>query len=337
MIVTVVVPCRNEEKNIEACIQSIYQSKLNLVTELEVLVVDGMSDDNTLAVIDKLKQNHPTLKVVENEARVTPVAFNLGIKAATGKYVQIIGARQLVSENYIEEAVKTLEEDPEIWCVGGAVENVYQSAESEVIGKAMASPFGVGAGNFRVAKKSVFTDTVGTPMYPLWVFDKIGYFDESLVRNQDDELNYRVTKAGGKIFLNADVLIKYFVRAKIGNLKRQYYQYGYWKVFVNKKHKTITTLRQLFPLFMVLGLGLGVLISLIFPLFWFVLTAGVLAYLLMAVYFALRVSSGIKELFSVAYIFMILHYSYGFGYLIGVIQFLILNKKPSQKNERLSR
>lgn len=337
MIITVVIPCRNEVGQIKECIQTIYNSKLDKEFELEVLVVDGLSDDGTIEVLTTLCEDYPTLKIVENVAQVTPVAFNLGIKKGKGDFFQIIGARQLISENYLQDAVKSLLEDDSIWCVGGMVENVYLTPESEIIGKAMASPFGVGGGNFRVIKESSFTDTVGTPMYPARVFKEIGLFDESLVRNQDDELNYRVTKAGGKILLNANILIKYFVRAKISQLKKQYYQYGYWKVFVNKKHKTITTVRQLFPLFLVLGLLFGVVLSLIIPFFWFVLASGVFAYALMALYFAKQVGEGGKEILSISTIFPILHFSYGFGYFMGCIDFFILNKKPSSKNKQLSR
>ena len=103
MIVTVVIPCRNEEAHIEQCIRSIYESKLESGIELEVLVVDGMSDDSTIQVIDGLRNEVPSLRIVPNEARVTPVAFNLGITEAKGEFVQIIGARQLVSDNYIQE------------------------------------------------------------------------------------------------------------------------------------------------------------------------------------------------------------------------------------------
>lgn len=337
MIITIVIPCRNEEGQIEECVRSIYASKLEKGIDLEVLVVDGLSNDGTVGIISELAKEFPTLRIVENEAQVTPVAFNLGIKEGKGDFIQIIGARQLISDNYLQDAVKSLQEDEMIWCVGGIVENVYLTTESEMIGKAMASPFGVGGGNFRVIKESGFTDTVGTPMYPSDVFEKIGLFDESLVRNQDDELNYRVTKAGGKILLNADISIKYFVRAKMSHLKKQYYQYGYWKVFVNKKHKTITTVRQLFPLFLVLGSSVGLILSLFVPYFWVLMAMGVFAYIGLAIYFANKVATKKGEILSIASVFVILHFSYGLGYLVGCIDFLVLNKKPSTKSKQLSR
>lgn len=336
-MISVVIPCRNEELNIAECIAGIYNNKFSEEQELEVIVVDGLSDDSTLEILKELQLKYKTLRVLTNEKKTTPEAFNLGIKNSKGKYVQIIGARQIISTNYLKEAKKTLEENEEIWCVGGAVTNVYQTPESEIIGLAMSSSFGVGGGNFRVTKKSGLVDTVGTPMYKKSVFDKIGLFDENLVRNQDDEFNYRVIKAGGKIFLNAAISLKYYVRAKTSNLFKQYLQYGYWKVYVNKMHKTITTMRQLVPLFFVLGIIGGFILSLFIPYFVYFYLFFIVFYCVLAINFARKVSKNGKQIMKISRIFPILHWSYGFGYLKGIIHFFILHKKPSNTNKKLSR
>ena len=336
-MISVVIPCRNEVKNIQECIEAISASVFTKPTEIEILVIDGQSDDGTIKLLNNLKTDHPNLRIVENEKRVTPVAFNLGIKEAEGEYIQIIGARQVISIDYLEKAKKSIEDNPDIWCVGGGVENVFQSEESKNIGLAMSSPFGVGGGNFRILKESGFCDTVGTPMYPKEVFDKIGYFDECLVRNQDDDFNYRVTKAGGKIFLNADIKIKYYVRAKISNLFKQYYQYGYWKVFVNRKHKTVTTLRQLVPIMFLLSFPLAIAFVLVSPALWFAPLVAYLTYLLLALFFASKVAENSKGVFPISRIFMILHLSYGYGYFVGVLHFLLLRKNPSTNSQTLSR
>ena len=255
MKIAVVIPCRNEVRNIEECIRAIYASDLPGNCELFVNVVDGKSNDGTLELLENLQTKYRGLKIVTNEKQLTPYAFNLGIYATKdADFYQIIGARQVVSPNYLKEAVGTLQNNPEIWCVGGAVENVYLTEEGKMIAKAMGTSFGMGLGNFRTLSESGFVDTVGTPMYPAWVFEKIGYFDEELIRNQDDDFNFRVTKAGGKIWYNALISLKYYVRGSIGQLWKQFMQYGYWKVYVNKKHKAVTTLRQLVPPLFVLFL-----------------------------------------------------------------------------------
>ncbi|MBI3135922.1 MAG: glycosyltransferase family 2 protein [Bacteroidetes bacterium] len=336
MMISVVIPCRNEEKNIAECIEAIFGADIGGDT-LEVLVVDGMSDDKTLEILGSLSKKYPTLRVVPNQLKITPVAFNLGIKESTGDFIQIIGARQIISENYLRDAKKSLTENPDIWCVGGTVTNVYQTPQSEIIGLAMGSSFGVGGGNFRVLKKSEFTDTVGTPMYPRKVFDEIGYFNESLLRNQDDEFNYRVTKKGKKILLNAEITIKYYVRAKVSNLFRQYYQYGYWKVFVNKMHGAITNLRQLVPLFFVMGLIAGLALSFVHPVLMWIYVGALVLYCLLALSAGISVAKKVGKGIRVAAIFPVLHFSYGWGYLVGLIHFVCLGKKPAESAASLSR
>ena len=337
MKVSVVIPCRNEKAHIRQCVEAIYRNTLARRNEVEVLVVDGMSNDGTRDVIRDLMEEYPSLKLVENPKQVTPVAFNLGITHSTGDFVQIIGARQLISEDYLEKAVETIERDRSIWCVGGMVENVFENTESEIIANAMNTSFGVGGGNFRTVRESQFVDTAGTPMYPRHVFDTIGLFDEELIRNQDDEFNFRVLKAGGKIFLNAEIVIRYFVRADYKKLFRQYLQYGYWKVYVNRKHKAVTTIRQLFPAALIAGLVLGAVASLFSVWIFYVYAATVVLYLLLALAFGLKAMNGISQLFPIIGTFFILHFSYGWGYLKGMWDFLVLKKKPAAKQTELSR
>lgn len=340
MKIAVVVPCRNEASNIEECIHAIYNSTLPDGYEIAVFVVDGKSDDETPLILNELQKKYKTLQLVVNHKQLTPFAFNLGIKAGNGyDYCQIVGARQILDINYIALAIETLDKNASIWCVGGRVENVYLNETGRVIAQAMATTFGMGLGNFRTVHNSGFVDTVGTPMYPYWVFEKIGYFDEELVRNQDDDFNYRVTKAGGKIYFASNISLKYYVRGSYQGLWRQFFQYGYWKVYVNKKHNTFTTMRQLAPPFFVVYL-----ITLMLTSFVSILTAGVfgipfILYVGMAVYFTLKAIEADKKLkfLDVIKTFPILHLSYGLGYLKGIWRFFMLNQKPSDKQKVLSR
>jgi len=236
--ISIVIPCRNEAQYIEECIDAIYSCDLPENTQMQVFVVDGMSNDGTREIVQGIKSKFIGLELVDNTKQLTPFAFNLGIKAGgIVDFVQIIGARHIVSKNYINECIAKLESDNSVWCVGGKILNEFNSEEGELISKAMSTSFGMGIGNFRTLDKSGFTDTVTSPMYPFWVFEKIGFFDEDLVRNQDDDYNYRVTKAGGKIYFLNEIELRYYVRSTVEGLKRQFFQYGYWKVFVNKNTK----------------------------------------------------------------------------------------------------
>ena len=176
MKVSIVIPCRNEVRQIEECLTAIYGNTLLASEEVEVLVVDGMSDDGTRELLESIKSKFRNLQIVDNVQQVTPIAFNLGVKAAKGDFIQIIGARQIISKNYLEEAVSLLESKLEVWCVGGRVNNHFTDVTSRIIGKAMDTPFGIGGGNFRIKEDSGYVDAIGTPMYPKFVFDKIYYF-----------------------------------------------------------------------------------------------------------------------------------------------------------------
>lgn len=337
MKLSVVIPCRNEVKFIRECIASIYANQLDPGIALAVFVVDGMSDDGTREVISEMQAEYPSLRVIDNVKQLTPFAFNLGIHAQKADYIQIVGARQILSHDYLQKAIHLLASNTEIWCVGGKIENVYLNETGRIISDAMSTTFGMGLGNFRTLEKSGYTDTVTSPMYPFAVFEKIGYFDEQLVRNQDDDFNFRVTQAGGKIWFESSISLKYYVRGNFRGLYRQFYQYGYWKVFVNQKHKAVTTMRQLVPPAFVLFLFLAPLLMLLGGIFLWG-TLGVLAlYLLLGLLFGFRKGESFKEAIGVFKTFPILHFSYGLGYLSGMINFLVLRQKPSDKQKRLSR
>jgi GT2 family glycosyltransferase len=174
-------------------------------------------------------------------------------------------------------------------------------------------------------------------MYPKWVFEKIGYFDEQLIRNQDDDYNYRVSKAGGKIFFESTISLKYYVRGNYSNLWKQFLQYGYWKVFVNKKHHAITTIRQLVPPMFLVFL---VLLPFLFLMHNLVGLAGLFTlacYILLALVFSAKVSNNLTSFLNVLIIYPILHISYGWGYLRGIITFILFRKEPKSSFSQLSR
>jgi GT2 family glycosyltransferase len=336
--ISVVIPCRNEKPYIKECIDAIFLCELPENSKLNVFVVDGMSDDGTREVVYELQKIYPTLVLVDNKKQLTPFAFNLGIYAG-GKvdFVQIIGARHIVSSNYIKKGIEILQNNSSIWCVGGQLINEYTNTNSKIISKAMNTTFGMGIGNFRILTKSGFTDTVTSPMYPYRVFEKIGFFDEQLVRNQDDDFNFRVTENGGKIYFEHDISLRYYVRTTFNGLYKQFFQYGYWKVFVNRKHHAITTTRQMIP-------PLFVLFLLLFPFLLIVNTYIAISsslflfiYCLLAIYFAAKNGTGIAEKIGILKTFPILHIGYGLGYLKGIIHFIIMNKNPSKRETELTR
>ena len=211
------------------------------------------------------------------------------------------------------------------------MENEYINTTAKYISAAMSSPFGVGNVHFRTGAKEGYVDTVAFGAYRKEVFEKAGLFDEELARNQDDEFNFRVIKNGFKIYLSKKIKAKYYVRGSYLKLLKQYFQYGFWKVYVNKKHKTVTSIRQLFPLFFVLYL-------MVQTLSLFVFKEAVYGLFILAIYFNLAIIFSLKKskeyFYAVLFCFFILHLSYGWGYLKGIVRFLLLRLSPKKPTLR---
>lgn len=329
--VGVVIPCRNEKTHISACINSVLQSDYP-EDLLHVIVADGLSDDGTKELLQEQFSTNKRVTIIDNEKRTTPHALNLGIKSSDANYVMILGAHSEISKLYVRRCVERLTSNEEIKCCGGLLKSISGNHTTEVIAAAMGSVFGVGSSHFRTGLKSGYVDTVAFGMYPKSLFEEIGYFDEELIRNQDDEMSYRILKHGYKIYLDNHIYATYFVRSSLKKLAAQQFQYGYWKVYVNKKHKAITTVRQLAPLFFLIYV-FTLPISLLF--IWWLMP--LLVYFTIAIITAISKVKRLIDLPLLLITFPVLHLSYGYGYLRGIIDFILLNKTSLHQHTKLTR
>lgn len=334
--VSIVIPCKNEEKYISRCLKSIINSSYSKDL-IEVFICDGKSQDSTIDIASYYTSNYPFIKILYNENETTPYGLNLGIKNSTGDVIIILGAHSEIQPDYIKNCLRDLDRDKNIACVGGYIDNIYENDFSRIISYAMSSRFGVGNAYFRTGRKNGFVDTVAFGAYRREVFEKIGLFDEDLIRNQDDEFNYRVIRNGYKIFLSNKIKSKYYVRGSWEKLFKQYYQYGYWKIYVNRKHKTITSKRQIIPLFFFLFLVFGLFLSFINKSFFYLFIGIIILYFISALLFSFEKTKGFSNVSKLMITFFILHLSYGLGYLEGILDFLVFNKKPNLRNSELSR
>jgi glycosyltransferase involved in cell wall biosynthesis len=298
---------------------------------LEVFVADGLSTDNSKQIIQQFLAENSWIHFIENVNQTTPYALNAGIKKSTSDVVIILGAHSEIYPDFISQNIFYLNKYPECGCVGGYLENVYENETAEIVGAAMSSVFGVGNANFRIPDKEGFVDTVAFGAYRKEVFEKIGLFDEVLTRNQDDDFNFRVTKVGYKIFLSPTIRCKYYVRASYQKLYRQYKQYGYWKVYLNKKHRAFLSVRQLIPFLFVSFLLMGLLASCFNGVLRMIYLSGIATYCLLAFYFAFQKSIQLNNAAKIAATFFLLHWSYGVGYAKGLLDFILLNKKPKKE------
>jgi len=249
----------------------------------------------------------------------------------------ILGAHAVLDPLFLAKAEQLLDEHPDAGCVGGYIENITEGGFSSSVSAAMSSVFGVGNAHFRTLGRKGYVDTVAFGVYRKEVFEKAGLFDEELVRNQDDEYNYRIIQAGYKIYLSDDKAAGYYVRSSSRKLFRQYFQYGYWKVYVNKKHKAVTSIRQLIPAFFVLFLLGGIVVSLFCQICLHAFLAILGLYIALALMAATSKFTVSKNVFYTFYAFLILHIAYGTGYISGVYRFVIRNKKPKHRDFSLTR
>ncbi len=337
MRVAVVIPCLNEVGYIEGTINSLLESDLEGIA-LEVLVVDGISSDGTIDIVRRIEKQDQRVRLISNEKKVTPVALNLGIKQANdAEIIIILGAHSEVNKDFVKRNAEVLRDQPQADCVGGLIDNVFENETAQIVGIAMSSPFGVGNATFRTGGKPGFVETVAFGAYRREVFLKIGFFDERLVRNQDDEFNFRIIKNGGKIYFDPSIRSKYYVRSSYKKLSKQYFQYGYWKVYVNALHNTVTTWRQTVPFFFVLFLTIMTILTLIDDFFFRFLLAGISAWFIGSLFAAMERRCPSWQWHRLILVFLILHLSYGTGYAKGIIDFLILKKRPDTESPNITR
>lgn len=334
--VSIVIPCRNEAGFIARCLASLEAAELDR-EHTTVLVCDGMSEDGTRDEIVHYTKRLPWMLLLDNTERTTPQALNLGLKHQRFDVGIILGGHAEVEPDFVKRNLQVLRDDLAVGCAGGIITSEFSDERSRLIGLAMAHPFGVGSAHFRTGLRSGYVDTVAFGAYRREVFEQVGWFNEKLVRNQDDEFNYRVTKAGFKIKLDTAVRSRYHVRASYGRLFRQYRQYGYWKVYVNKLHRAITTYRQLVPAVWVAFLVLGAALATALPVLWWGYLSIVLLYLSVAKLSAWRSGARLRDLPGVVLAFIVLHLAYGIGYWQGIFRFLLLCDDPSVKSTRSSR
>ena len=330
--VTVVMPCRNERAHIRSSLASVLATELPL-DQLEILVVDGASTDGTAAVVAAIAREHPNVQLLENPGRIVPTALNIAIRVATGEIIVRLDAHNEYPPEYIPRLVDWLERTGAD-NVGGAWVTRPGAATpvAQGIACALSHPFGIGNAKYRLGvAEPVRVDTVPFGCYRRDVFERIGLFDEELVRNQDDELNLRLLRAGGTILLVPDVVSYYHARTSFRQLARMYYQYGYYKPLVIRKVGAVMTARQLAPAALVLGLLAPLAGSIAWPALLPLAAAAVVLYLIAAAVAAMRAAKGLgrRTMVSSFLAFPVLHFSYGIGFLWGAARLAVGRHRPA--------
>jgi glycosyltransferase involved in cell wall biosynthesis len=315
------MPVRNEAAFIERSVGSVLAQDYPH-DRMEILIADGRSQDATPGIVGLLQQKDSAVKTVDNPGKIVATGLNTALRHAKGEVIVRVDGHCEIAPDYVSRCVSHLVND-EVEAVGGPLETIGESYVARVIATAMSSRFGVGGSAFRVRNSTTqFTDTVAFPAYTRSVINRAGPFDEELVRNQDDEYNYRLRKLGVKILLAADVRSRYYSRATLPGLWRQYFQYGYWKVRVLQKHPRQMQLRQFAPPLFVAALLIGLALLPILPAVGYLLglIAGVYSVAVLGASILAARKNG-WELLLLPIAFAVLHLAYGSGFLIGLLKF----------------
>lgn len=320
--ITIILPICNEKAYLPQGLKAIIQQDYPF-DKLEVILTDGMSTDGTRTLISEYQKKYKNLFIIDNPQKIVPTGMNLALRQAKGEIIIRVDGHCIIAPDYVSKCVHYLSSG-KYDGVGGPMHSIGETPLSETIAVGMSSPFGVGNSAFRTTTgKTMPVDSVPFPAYTRAIIEKVGFLDEELVRNQDDEYNYRIREAGGKILLAEDIHSTYFTRGSLKKLWKQYFQYGYWKVRVLQKHPRQMSLRQFVPPAFVGSLLLAALLSFLIPWGWVLLVAIVVLYLLANLTASIITSAkrSWKHLPLLPVVYAILHLSYGFGFLAGLVKF----------------
>ena len=317
--VSIIMPVYNEVDAIERSLGSVISQDYP-AERLQILVADGMSDDRTRMVVERIIRENPEhdIRLLDNLGRTAASGFNAGLSQATGDVIVRVDGHCEIAPDYLQCCLATARETG-AECVGGPMDTKGANAMARAIALAQSARFGVGGVAFRTGcTAGRFVDTLAFGAYQREVFRRLGGYDEELVRNQDDEFNFRLTQAGGKIWLDPSIRSVYYSRASLRRLWRQYFQYGLYKLRVMQKRRAVPSWRHLVPAGFVVMLSISILASVLTQQPWWMLsilgpyaTASLLASL-----HAARGDWATLPFLPLA--FSVLHLSYGTGFLAGL-------------------
>jgi glycosyltransferase involved in cell wall biosynthesis len=331
--VSVIMATHNEEKFIERCVLSVLEGTFPH-DQLEIIVADGMSTDRTREIVQRLARQYPCVRLIDNPERIAPTAFNRAIKASRGDTILLLSAHSQIDPNYIRIVLDRLEQSGADMAGGIEVALPPDATLHALIATAiLGSRFGVGS-SYRTRLKEGYVDTVGPALYRREVFERIGLFDERLVRNQDNELNARLRAAGGRVWMTVATRTYYFGRGTIAALLRQNYRNGFYAMLNWRITPASFSLRHAVPVLFVAFVVLGA-VAAIFndqlarihasihdlpgAIYLFVLGLYVLLVAVSAVGLALRHRR--LAMLLTFFIFPLLHLYYGIGTLAGIFRF----------------
>jgi succinoglycan biosynthesis protein ExoA len=334
--VSIIVPCYNERDTIQKLLEAIYAQTFPR-PDLEVIIADGMSTDGTRQQIACFSDSHPDLHiaVAENLARSIPASLNCALREAQGEIIVRLDAHSVPYPDYIEHCVSDLQ-DGFGENVGGTWE-IQPGARTWVaqsIAAAASHPLGVGDALYRHTDRAALVDTVPFGAFKRELLALIGFFDESLLTNEDYEFNARIRKSGGKVWLDPAIRSVYFARSSLSQLAKQYWRYGFWKWRMLRRYPETLRWRQALPPLFVMSLILAAALAIFLPFFRFLLAVEIVIYLIAlaasGVQLAIR-QKKIQLLIGLPLAIATMHFTWGTGFLWSMIEGILTKRSPEKK------
>jgi len=322
-LISIVIPIRNEIDHIRDLFDSILNQKVK--DQVEILIADGMSTDGTREIIQEYQSKNPSIHLLDNPEKIVPTGFNRALSIAKGNVIIRIDGHAIMKSNYISQCLIILEKTGAD-CVGGPIVNSSNGIIGKAINIAQSSKFGVGGVSFREKiKKGKYVDTLAFGAYKRDVFKRLGGYDEELIKNQDDEFNFRLIQSGGKIWLDPLIKSLYYPRTSLSKLMHQYFLYGFFKVRVVQKRKGVASYRHAIPLIFILLLSIT---------YYFYSNNNVqlpfltisLSYILLSILASfdkfIRNLDSWRSTLMLPIVFATMHFAYGIGSILGLGNFI---------------
>lgn len=336
--VSAMIVARNEEKRIRKCINSLLHQDYPS-NRYEIIIIDGESTDGTLKIIDDEKAKAetegriPEIRIVNNPKHILAAGWNIGIKASKGEYVIRPDAHAYVEKNFISKSVEVMLRVGDADCVGGQMTTLSDTKIGDIIKEALSSPFGVGGAKFRYKKTAGYVDTVAFGLYRKSVFNKIGYFNENLVRTQDNDLHRRMRDAGMKFYLDPEIHSYYYSRDSYIKLAKQQFNNGVWTMINFRLRPGKMSIRHFVPLMFILAVLITLIGGLLYRPIWWLTLVGVLFHLVCGYLFAFRRTKQISHVLVLPFVFFMMHISYGCGSIVGFFSATDVKKKVNSSEE----
>jgi succinoglycan biosynthesis protein ExoA len=324
-LVSIIIPCYNEQATIRLLLDAIACQTFSL-SEMEVIIADGLSSDRTREVVAEFHQEHPglSLTVVYNPKRIIPSALNIALSVAKGNTIIRLDAHSIPQNDYVARCVKALEQG-----LGDNVGGVWQIQAggpgwvSRSIAAAAAHPLGVGDARYRFTSQAGPVDTVPFGAFKRKLVERIGAFDETLLTNEDYEFNVRVRQHGGRVWLDPEIRSVYFARSSLRSLAQQYWRYGYWKARMLRRYPGTIRWRQALPPLFVVSLVGFLFLSLWFSFARLALAIEALLYLAALFVASLQIAFRQKDLsllVGVPLAVITMHFSWASGFLWSLVR-----------------